>query len=144
MIPPFSGHSRYRSRRAIAPTSPTRTFARGELPRVALAILREAGEPLPIRVIAARALARKDCSAPTRRPSSGAFPRTPGTIACRRQRQVTARIAAPSSSVTTNILEHGDAPGGWQRAWGRGSGRALAVCPLCCAVWPYNSSSERL
>ena len=40
---------------------------RGELPRVALAILREAGEPLPIRVIAARALARKDCHAPTRR-----------------------------------------------------------------------------
>lgn len=40
---------------------------RGELPRVALAILRESGEPLPIRVIAARALARKDCHAPTRR-----------------------------------------------------------------------------
>jgi hypothetical protein len=40
---------------------------RGELPRVALAILREAGNPLPIRVIAARALARKDCHAPTQR-----------------------------------------------------------------------------
>jgi hypothetical protein len=38
-----------------------------ELQRVALAILREAGEPLPIRVIAARALALKDCRAPTRR-----------------------------------------------------------------------------
>ena len=37
-------------------------------PRIALAILREAqGEPLPIRAIAARALARKDCHAPTRR-----------------------------------------------------------------------------
>ena len=36
-------------------------------PRVALAILREAREPLPIRVIAARALARKDCLTPTRR-----------------------------------------------------------------------------
>jgi hypothetical protein len=28
-------------------------FVRGELPRVALAIMREAGEPLPVRVIAA-------------------------------------------------------------------------------------------
>ena len=46
---------------------PNPHFMRGELPRVALAILREAGEPLPIRVIAARALARKDCHAPTRR-----------------------------------------------------------------------------
>ena len=46
---------------------PNPHFMRGELPRVALAILREAGEPLPIRVIAARALAQKDCRAPTRR-----------------------------------------------------------------------------
>src|SRR5277367_1371992 len=46
---------------------PNPYFARGELPRVALAILREAGEPLPIRVIAARALARKDCLTPPRR-----------------------------------------------------------------------------
>ena len=42
-------------------------FAMPELPRVALAILREVGDPLPIRVIAARALALKDCHAPTRR-----------------------------------------------------------------------------
>jgi hypothetical protein len=34
---------------------PNPYFMRGELPRVALAILREAGEPLPIRVIAAPA-----------------------------------------------------------------------------------------
>jgi hypothetical protein len=40
---------------------------RADLPRVALAILREVGDPLPIRVIAAQALARKDCHAPTRR-----------------------------------------------------------------------------
>lgn len=46
---------------------PNQIFARGELPRVALAILREAGTPLPIRVIAVRALARKECQAPTRR-----------------------------------------------------------------------------
>jgi hypothetical protein len=46
---------------------PNPYFARGELPRVALAVLREAGEPLPIRVIAARALARKGCRTPTRR-----------------------------------------------------------------------------
>ena len=46
---------------------PNPYFMRGELPRVALTILREAGEPLPIRVIAARALARKDCPTPTRR-----------------------------------------------------------------------------
>jgi hypothetical protein len=45
---------------------PNPYLMRGELPRVALAILREAGEPLPIRVIAARALARKDCRTPTR------------------------------------------------------------------------------
>jgi hypothetical protein len=46
---------------------PNPYFVRGELPRVALEILRQSGEPLPIRVIAARALARKDCHAPTRR-----------------------------------------------------------------------------
>ena len=46
---------------------PNPYFARGELPRVALAVLREAGEALPIRVIAARALAQKGCHAPTRR-----------------------------------------------------------------------------
>lgn len=46
---------------------PNPYFARGGLPRVALAVLREDGGPLPIRVIAARALAAKDCHAPTRR-----------------------------------------------------------------------------
>jgi hypothetical protein len=46
---------------------PNPYFMRGELPCVALAILRESGEPLPIRVIAARALALKECRAPTRR-----------------------------------------------------------------------------
>jgi hypothetical protein len=44
---------------------PNPYFMRGELPRIALAILREVGDPLPIRVIAA-ALALKDCRAPTR------------------------------------------------------------------------------
>lgn len=42
-------------------------FVRGELPRVALAVLREASEPLPILIIAARALALKDCRTPDRR-----------------------------------------------------------------------------
>jgi hypothetical protein len=37
---------------------PNPYFARGELPRVALAVLREAGEPLPIRIIAARPYCR--------------------------------------------------------------------------------------
>jgi hypothetical protein len=46
---------------------PNPYFMRGELPRVALAILREVGDPPPIRVIAARALALKDCHVPTRR-----------------------------------------------------------------------------
>jgi hypothetical protein len=38
---------------------PNPVFARGELPRLALAILREAGEPLPIAAIAVRALKAK-------------------------------------------------------------------------------------
>jgi hypothetical protein len=38
---------------------PNPIFARGELTRFALAVLREAGEPLPIRTIAARVLAMK-------------------------------------------------------------------------------------
>jgi hypothetical protein len=46
---------------------PNPYFVRGELPRIAVAILREAGEPLPIRVIATRALARKGCATPDRR-----------------------------------------------------------------------------
>jgi hypothetical protein len=46
---------------------PNPYFARGELPRVAMAVLREAGEPLPIRVIAREALRRKDCHTPDRR-----------------------------------------------------------------------------
>lgn len=45
-------------------------FIGGELPRIALAILREAGEPLPILVIAARALTRNDCHTPDRRSRS--------------------------------------------------------------------------
>lgn len=42
-------------------------FARNELPRLAITILREAGEPLPIRVIAARALATKGVTLPDRK-----------------------------------------------------------------------------
>jgi hypothetical protein len=48
---------------------PSMYFDRGELPRVALAVLREAGAPPPICVIAAHALARKGCRTPTRRVS---------------------------------------------------------------------------
>lgn len=46
-------------------------FARNELPRVAITILREAGEPLPIRVIAARALATKGVALPDRKAWKG-------------------------------------------------------------------------
>ena len=46
---------------------PNPYFVRGELPRIALAILREAKKPLPIRVIAAKALDRKGCRTPDRR-----------------------------------------------------------------------------
>lgn len=38
---------------------PSPVFTRGELPRLALTILREAKEPIPTRIIAARALAMK-------------------------------------------------------------------------------------
>ena len=44
---------------------PNPVFARGELPRLTLAIMRDAGEPLPTRVIAARALAMKGVLEPT-------------------------------------------------------------------------------
>ena len=46
---------------------PNLYFASGELSRIALAMLREEGAPLPIRVIAARVLARKGCPTPDRR-----------------------------------------------------------------------------
>lgn len=50
----------------IAPRhyKPNPVFARQELPRLAMAIMREAGEPLPVGVIAVRALARKGVTAP--------------------------------------------------------------------------------
>ena len=43
---------------------PNPVFVRGELPRVVLDVLREAGEPLPVREIAVRALARKGATLP--------------------------------------------------------------------------------
>jgi len=43
---------------------PNPWFARGELPRVVMDVLREAGEPLAVGVIAVRALARKGCDLP--------------------------------------------------------------------------------
>jgi hypothetical protein len=43
---------------------PNPIFARGELTRFALAVLREAGEPLPIRTIAVRVLAMKGVALP--------------------------------------------------------------------------------
>jgi hypothetical protein len=39
-------------------------FARGELPRVAMDVMREAGEPLAVRTIAVRALAAKGIALP--------------------------------------------------------------------------------
>lgn len=54
--------------RLPAPTrKPNPVFARGELPRLALSILREAGEPLPVSVIAVRALAAKGIDLPSPR-----------------------------------------------------------------------------
>ncbi len=46
---------------------PNPVFARGELPRLAMDILRAAGEPLPTREIAVRALAAKGVALPDRR-----------------------------------------------------------------------------
>jgi len=43
---------------------PNPIFRRGELPRIAMAILREEGAPLPIGVIAVRALATKGITLP--------------------------------------------------------------------------------
>jgi hypothetical protein len=43
---------------------PNPVFARAELPRLALAILREADEPLPIRVVVVRALKAKGIAWP--------------------------------------------------------------------------------
>lgn len=43
---------------------PNPIFARRELPRLALTVLREAGEPLPIRVITVRVLAAKGIAMP--------------------------------------------------------------------------------
>lgn len=45
---------------------PNPYFARGELPRLALAIMREAGDPLGVREIAMRALAIKGVTLPDR------------------------------------------------------------------------------
>ena len=46
---------------------PNPYFARGELPRVAMKIMRESGGPMAIRTIAASALALKGCRTPDRR-----------------------------------------------------------------------------
>ncbi len=46
---------------------PNPYFARGELPRIVLAMLREASEPLSVREIALRALAMKNVPLPDRR-----------------------------------------------------------------------------
>jgi hypothetical protein len=43
---------------------PNAIFARGEMSRMALGVLRQAGEPLPIRVIAVRMLASKGIALP--------------------------------------------------------------------------------
>lgn len=50
----------------IAPRhyKPNPVFTRQELPRLAMAIMREEGAPLPVGVIAVRALARKGVTAP--------------------------------------------------------------------------------
>jgi len=51
--------------RLPAPThKPNPIFARGEVTRLALATLREAGEPLPVSVIAVRILAAKGVALP--------------------------------------------------------------------------------
>jgi hypothetical protein len=42
-------------------------FARGEVPRLALSIMREAGEPLPVAVIVRKMLAAKGVDLPDRR-----------------------------------------------------------------------------
>ena len=47
--------------------APNPYFARGELPRLTLSIMREAGEPLGVREIAVRALATKGMTLPDRR-----------------------------------------------------------------------------
>lgn len=43
---------------------PNPHFARGELPRVVMDVMREAGKPLPVAVIAVRALARQGVMLP--------------------------------------------------------------------------------
>ena len=61
--------------RAIAPEldlpvrfrKPNGIFARGELPRLALQIMREEGKPLPVAVIARRMLAARGVTLPDRR-----------------------------------------------------------------------------
>ena len=47
--------------------SPNPIFGRGELPRLALSILREEGRPLPVSVIVRRLLAAKGVTLPDRR-----------------------------------------------------------------------------
>ena len=46
---------------------PNPHFARNELPRIAMAVLREAAEPLATKVVALRALATKGVMTPDRR-----------------------------------------------------------------------------
>jgi hypothetical protein len=46
---------------------PGRHFARGEVPRLALGVMREAGEPLPVAVIVRKMLAAKGVAPPHRR-----------------------------------------------------------------------------
>jgi hypothetical protein len=67
-------------------------------------------------------------------------------MACRRQRQVTARIAAPSSSVTANILENGTHPaaGNARGAVARGEASPYVHCAARCGhMTPVARGFER-
>jgi hypothetical protein len=107
---------------------PNPYFMRGELPRVALAILREAGEPLPIRVIAARALARKDCHAADRRIFKLTRVRLQQLFGRLEKKGITYSVG--TGSATKRGLKKWGAPG-------RGAKRALKEKHRLCAGEDY-------
>jgi hypothetical protein len=74
--------------------SPNPHFARGELPRLAMDIMRAAGEPLAVREIAVRALAMKGVTLPDRRAMKLTRLRLQQTFCAMAQRGLVGRVGS--------------------------------------------------
>ncbi|MCW3474417.1 hypothetical protein [Limobrevibacterium gyesilva] len=74
--------------------APNPVFARGELPRLAMSILRAAGKPLSTREVAVRALAAKGVTLPDRRTLKVTRLRLQNTFSAWQKRGLTVRVGS--------------------------------------------------